>query len=284
MAAPPTFELLRPRYTRFWRDMVPQQVGVIDSAAAKLMRSKSRYEKVGKQLGIPWWWIAICHNRESGGDFRGVLHNGEHIIGTGAKTRLVPAGRGPFSTWESAAVDALKLKGLQNIRDWSVERVCYEAERFNGFGYYWHGVPSAYLWSYSNIYLGGKYVSDGVWSPTARDGQLGVMPLLKRMMVLDPTIQFGRFTPGAAAPEVIATTVIVGGGGAVVVKKATEPETGWGVVFLIGAIVIAFAVVGVVLVRRWRGRQQEPALPPAPIGEPEPITPSDPKPPTQETR
>ena len=104
--AAPTFEQMRPRYTNFWRDMRVQNIGVLDAAAAKLLRNKVRYEKVGKPLGIPWWWIAICHHRESSGNFAGVLHNGEHIIGTGRKTRLVPAGRGPFASWEEAAVDA----------------------------------------------------------------------------------------------------------------------------------------------------------------------------------
>lgn len=255
MATPPSFELLRPRYTNFWRDMVLQQVSVIDKEAAKLLRSKSRYEKVGNQLGIPWWFIAILHNRESGGNFAGVLHNGEHIIGTPRKTSLVPAGRGPFTSWEQAAVDALQLKGLHKIRDWTVERVCFEAERFNGFGYYWHGVPSAYLWAFSNIYLGGKYIRDGVWSAEARDAQLGVMPLLKRMMAMDSSIKFGRFTPGVASPEVIATTtaVVVGGGTVAVVKKDQEWSGGNIAVGIVVMLLMGVAAFGVVRFIRNRG-------------------------------
>jgi len=260
--AAPTFVQLSPRYTRFWADMKVTGVAALDSAGAKLIRSKARYEKVGEALGIPWWFIAILHHRESSGNFAGVLHNGEHIIGTGRKTRLVPAGRGPFTSWEEAAVDALKMKGLHTIREWSVERVCYEAERFNGFGYFWKGVPSAYLWSYSNIYIGGKYVADGVWDGNARDQQVGVMPLLKRMMALDPSIKFGRFTPGSGSPEVIATVVVVGTGGAVATQQATKPAPDWGTVVLIGFITIAFAAVGIVLVRRWRGRTQPPIVAP----------------------
>lgn len=264
---------MRPRYTNFWRDMQPQNVGILDSAAAKILRSKARYEKVGRQLGVPWWFIAICHWRESSGNFAGVLHNGEHIIGTGRKTRLVPAGRGPFSSWEEAAVDALRLKGLHNIREWSVERVCYEAERFNGFGYYFHGVPSAYLWSFSNIYKGGKYVADGVWDPSARDQQVGVMPLLLRMMIADKSIRFGRFNPGAAAPEVIATTIGAGAGGAVVIKEASKPDAGWGTWVIGLAIVLAFVFVAVLIIRKARSAEKppEPSMgPPGPATEPEP--------------
>jgi len=204
--APPTFEKLRSRYPQFWFDMVVDsgRVKSLDAIARKLLVSKARYQKVESQLGVPWWFIAILHNRESSGNFAGVLHNGEHIIGTGRKTRLVPAGRGPFSSWEEAATDALKMKNLHKIADWSIERVCYEGERFNGFGYYSRGVPSAYLWSFSNIYKGGKYVADGVWSSTARDQQAGIMPLLKRMMVADSTIKFGS---SQVAPEIGASPV-----------------------------------------------------------------------------
>jgi hypothetical protein len=38
----------------------------------------------------------------------------------------------------------------------------------NGFGYRAHGINSPYLWSYSNQYHAGKFVSDGVYSPNRR--------------------------------------------------------------------------------------------------------------------
>jgi hypothetical protein len=105
----------------------------------------------------------------------------------------VPKGRGPFPTWEAGAYDALvTLKGLDKIKDWPIERVIYECERYNGFGYRTRGKPSAYLWSFSNIYEGGKFIKDGPegWSPTTWDQQCGTMPLLKHMMALDASISF----------------------------------------------------------------------------------------------
>lgn len=254
--APPTFDQLRQRYANFWRDMKSENIPTLDQAATARLRNKTRYEKVGKQLGIPWWFIAILHHRESSGDFRGVLHNGEHIIGTGRKTKLVPAGRGPFMSWEEAAVDALRLKGLHNIRDWTVERVCYEAERFNGFGYFFRGVPSAYLWSFSNIYLGGKYVADGVWDSSARDQQIGVMPLLKRMMAQDATIKFGRFVPGSGAAEGGSIVVIIGTGGALATKEATKAEPDYGHIALIAFITVALALGAFIIIRKIRSRQK----------------------------
>ncbi|MFG1454717.1 peptidoglycan-binding protein, partial [Xanthobacter sp. V2C-8] len=80
---------------------------------------------------------------------------------------------------------------------WSIPRCLFEGERFNGFGYRMRGVPSAYLWSSSNQYARGKYVADGVWSATAVDQQMGIAPLMVRLMQLDPGVSFG--TPGSVA-------------------------------------------------------------------------------------
>lgn len=252
----PTFAEMAPRYTKYWRDMTLENITTLNSAAIARIHGKARYEKVGKALGIPWWFIAILHHRESSGDFAGVLHNGEKIIGTGRKTRLVPAGRGPFNSWEEAAIDALRLKGLHNIRDWSLERVCYEAERFNGFGYYFHNVPSAYLWSYSNIYKGGKYIADGVWDSNARDRQVGVMPLLKMMMSRDGTIKFGRFVPGMGAQEGGPAVIIIGTGGGLIAAEAKKPNPDYNHMMLIAGVAVAVAVVAFIVIRKIRSREK----------------------------
>lgn len=242
--AAPTYDARQPRYRDDWARMAiePSKAAPLSAIALKLIKSKSRYEIVGKQLGIPWWFIAILHNRESSGDFAGVLHNGEKIIGTGRKTKLVPAGRGPFSSWEEAAVDALKMHNLHKIKDWPVERVCYEAERYNGWGYYNHGVPSAYLWSFSNVYMGGKYVADGVWSSSAKDQQAGVMPLLKAMMQQDKTITFGRASQPAISAQGGTAGVAAGAvSGGLMHWLGAHPA-----VSLILAVAIAAAVVALI--------------------------------------
>ncbi|PNA15926.1 peptidoglycan-binding protein, partial [Pseudomonas sp. MPR-R1B] len=85
----------------------------------------------------------------------------------------------PF-TFEYSAIDALTREGLTRM-DWTtyiIERIAYANEKFNGFGYAMHGVPSAYLWAGTNQYERGKYVADNVWSPYAVDQQLGVMGVL----------------------------------------------------------------------------------------------------------
>lgn len=184
----PSLAAYREGYLADWSRMQvrPSWQGAIDRAAKHSIANRARYEQVERATGVPWALVATWHHRESGGNFKGVLHNGEHIIGTGRRTRLVPAGRGPFSSWHEAAIDALKLKGLHHDRSWPIERICYESERFNGFGYRHPGRPrSPYLWSGTNIYVGpGKFTSDGNYSPWETDQQLGCIPHYRRILEL----------------------------------------------------------------------------------------------------
>lgn len=177
----------------------PDRVKSVDSAARLLLKSKSRYEAVAAKTGVPWFVIAIIHMREASGSFAGVLHNGEHIIGTGRKTSLVPAGRGPFATWEAAAIDALLMHPISKTKVWDIASICYGVEAYNGWGYWWKGDhTSAYLWAGTSVDAGGKYVADHVFSATAQDAQNGAMAVLKRISELDDTVAAALGSPSAA--------------------------------------------------------------------------------------
>jgi lysozyme family protein len=172
--------------------ILPKKLTSARSIAAKLLANKARYQAVEGKVGVPWYVIAAIHERESSANFATHLHNGDPLT---ARTVNVPAGRPltgvPPFTWEESAIDALTMKGLAGITDWSIEHIAYECERYNGWGYRQHGVPSAYLWSYSNIYPGGKYIADHVWSANAQDAQCGVMPLAAQLATLDSSIVLG---------------------------------------------------------------------------------------------
>lgn len=185
MAKAPSFPSTSKGYENMYNSMKFTKSSAINNAATKSIQNKARYLAVQAKTGVPWYWIGAIHMRESNNDFRGVLHNGERILGTGRKTRLVPVGRGPFSTWEEAAIDAIKLHGLQKISNWSIPRMLYEAERYNGWGYTWKKVNSPYVWGGTNHQQPGKYVADGVWSSTAMDSQLGVAPVIYRIRELE---------------------------------------------------------------------------------------------------
>lgn len=152
----------------------------INAQAAKIEANRARYEAVAAKTGVPWDVIGVIHYRESSGSFAGVLHNGQKIIGTGKKTTIVPKGRGPFKSWEEAAVDALMnchpFAGKN--KDWSIAGTLDLLERYNGLGYRNKGLPSPYLWAGTDQYVKGKYVADGKYDPNHVDQQLGVAALL----------------------------------------------------------------------------------------------------------
>ncbi|WP_454919204.1 peptidoglycan-binding protein [Xanthobacter sediminis] len=198
-----TFASLQDDYAQRWSRMLikPDRYAAIDSAARLVLTGKASYQAVQAETGVPWAMVGVLHYRESSCDFRGVLHNGEKILGTGRKTKLEPKGRGPFETWLQAAQDALAIKGYSvGAPDWTIPRFLYEGERFNGFGYRMHGVPSAYLWSGSDQYVCGKYVSDGVWDGAVVDKQVGVAPLMRRIFDLDAGAVFAG---GVVAPPLV---------------------------------------------------------------------------------
>ena len=161
----------------------------INAQAAKIEAHRERYESVSKATGVPWDVIGVIHYRESSGDFKGVLHNGQKIIGSGKKTTIVPKGRGPFSTWEEAAIDALVVcpPYAAKNKDWSIGGTLDILEKYNGLGYRNKGLPSPYLWAGTDQYKTGKYVADGKYDPTHVDQQLGVAALLMRLRDMEKT-------------------------------------------------------------------------------------------------
>jgi len=155
----------------------------LDKIVAKIKANKSRYERVYEVTKVPWPVIAAIHYRESGNSFARHLHNGDPLT---ARTTHVPPGRPkkgnpPFS-WEESAIDALTMQGLHKIVDWSIENTLVLLEKYNGLGYKKKGLPSPYLWSWTDKYKSGKYVADGKFDPKAIDAQCGVAPILKSLL------------------------------------------------------------------------------------------------------
>lgn len=149
--------------------------------------AKGRYLTVSNKTGVPWWFIAVVHERESSQSWKGSLAQGDPWDQVSVH---VPAGRGPFHSWEDAAVDALVNCAPHAARntDWSIGRALTMLEEYNGLGYAGRGLPSPYVWSGTDQYKSGKYVRDGVFDPNFVDLQLGCAGLLMAMMALDSSI------------------------------------------------------------------------------------------------
>lgn len=139
----------------------------------------ARYYSVADRTGVPMDLIFAIHYRESECSFEACLQNGERIIGTGKKTKEVPANRGPFKTWEESAIDALLMKRNLFPKSWSLASKLEFAEKYNGLGYRYTNEFSPYVFAGTNFHdETGKYVSDGKYNPAAPEKQLGVAAIL----------------------------------------------------------------------------------------------------------
>ncbi len=190
MATKYTFAQCKDSYTKLWQGMQITKLPAADKQAKAIVANKDRYKAVEALTGVPWFVIGIIHTREAGSppDFKATLHNGQKIIGTGKKTTIVPIGKGPFATFEDAAVDALaSYKGAA----WSPEYVAYTLEKYNGFGYRMRNLPSPYLWGGTNRQLPGKFISDGHFDPKVVDPQIGGMAVLYQIMGTTADANFG---------------------------------------------------------------------------------------------
>jgi hypothetical protein len=114
----------------------------------------------------------------------------------------VPAGRGPFASFEDAAIDALVNCAPHAARnkDWSIGGMLTLLEQYNGLSYANANRPSPYIWSGTDQYKTGKVVRDHGPIEEIVDKQLGCAGLIIAMMGLDNTITFSTSPAGAAAP------------------------------------------------------------------------------------
>jgi lysozyme family protein len=177
---------LRREYRRLFRTATvrPERKALVKQIADSLAAHKSRYQRAGDPIGVPWWFVAIIHSLEASQNFHTHLHNGDPLS---HQTVHVPAGRplgDPPFTWVESARDALTFDGLADVGGWSISRGLYRFERFNGFGYRKStiNIPSPYLWSFSEHYKRGKFASDGVYDPKLISQQCGAAVLLRTMV------------------------------------------------------------------------------------------------------
>jgi uncharacterized protein (TIGR02594 family) len=169
-------------------------------SANLIIDNYDRYKSVADACGIPVVLVALIHLRESSSDlgkFRSNIANGQPFD---RATTIDPKNRGPFATWESAAIDALKYIGFNKISEWSLERMLFELERYNGFGYRRRLINTPYVWNYTNHYSSGLFVSDGVFSSSSVDKNAGAFAIYDMLKNMD-----GRFAIGA---DLVAKPVV----------------------------------------------------------------------------
>lgn len=203
------FEVLSPEYAHRWATMKVTRPQDALALGRRLLAGRANYDAVQAVTGVPSVLLAGIHERESDGDFRTYLGNGDPLS---SPTTHVPANRGPFATWAAGAADALHLDGLDAVKTWNIPRALYEPELFNGFGYRARGVVSPYVFGWTDQYTSGKYVADGQFDPSAVDQQPGVAALMWAMLQISPSLGaiLGDAAPPIVPPHVLPMPMPVG--------------------------------------------------------------------------
>lgn len=172
--------------------ITPNRLLEVEKVAAALVapQAKAAYQAISQATSVPWWVIAVIHERECSQNFNLGLAQGDPW---NAISTHVPRGIGPFNSFQDAAVFALTRCApyAAQWKDWTSGGTLTLLETYNGTGYEdYHHEASPYDWGATNIEQEGKYVADGMWSATVWDTQLGCAAMLKGMMMLNSTIQF----------------------------------------------------------------------------------------------
>lgn len=219
---------LSAQHNRRWAiaKMNPDKVGLFAQVARRLAApaAKKQYQEIEKDTGVPWFVIAVIHERESSQRWDRSIAQGDPW---NKPSVHVPTGRGPFASFRAAAYDALVNCAPRAARwtDWSIGGALCLLEQYNGLGYangpysrlpdgskvHYPPMPSPYVWGGTNIQAKGKYVRDGVFDINTMDGQLGVAGLLMAMQLIDNSILFGKADATAPVAKVstAAKTVAV---------------------------------------------------------------------------
>lgn len=196
------FDALKGEYTHLLSVMQVREEcrHLVDEVAVKLVGYKTRYQPVTDAIGVPSLFIGPSFEREGSSNFNLNPAQGWPLHST---SKIIPH-NGPFPNWFTAAIAAYKIDGLDKVGagNWTWELICYYGEKLNGFGYRdAHHMHSPYLWGGTNIQMPGKYVSDHDFDPSKMDGQLGVIPLARRMLELDPSLALPA-VPYVPAPPI----------------------------------------------------------------------------------
>jgi lysozyme family protein len=174
--------------------ITPSRELEVERVAAALVapKAKALYQQIETTTSVPWWVIAVIHEREASQNFACSLAQGDpwNQISTHQ-----PRGIGPFQSFIDAAVFSLTRCApyAAKWKDWTAGGTLTLLVLYNGTGYeQYHNEASPYDWGATNIEQEGKYIADRQWSATVWDQQIGCAAMLKSMMTLDPSIKFAE--------------------------------------------------------------------------------------------
>jgi len=188
-------------------------------------RHHDEWAEVTAKTGVPRLWGLASFERESGSDYSRSPAQGDRWDRV---SDHVPRGLGPYANWGAACIAAYAIDKLDEVGapNWTWTCSCYEGELFNGFGPRAHGRHTGYLWSWTNIYTGGKYVADGKWDPETHDQQCGMIPMMAELLRLDASLALVDAFPAHSMPPSPASEGDVPTPASVPVGVGGEPAGG----------------------------------------------------------
>lgn len=195
----PSLNALRAEFDQLLKtcEIKANRLSEVQGICDKILKNESRYTDIGDENDVPWFLVAVIHSLEGDLNFETHLHNGDPL-----KRRTVndpsgrPPGHPPPFTFEESAKDALAFDRMNVNLEPSFAGICFKLEGFNGFGSRFRGIHTPYLWSFSNHYIAGKFVSDGHFDPTAVSKQCGGAVILRRLLEMK-AISFEEHAPPA---------------------------------------------------------------------------------------
>lgn len=178
--------------------ILPKRQAEVARVAARLAAptAKAHYQAIEQATGVPWFVVAVIHERECSQNWTCQLGQGDPLDQV---SKHVPRGRGPFHDHDGhdafhwGAVDALTncAPFAAHWKDWSAGGSLTLLVLYNGTGYFdYHHEASPYDWGATDQEQRGKYTGDGHYDASVWDTQIGCAALLKGMMAIDPSIQF----------------------------------------------------------------------------------------------
>ena len=187
---PHRLEDYQDQYEQLFRDCQIVDAGKqqeVDNAIAAMQAPQARYAALADQVGVPWYFVAVVHQREGSGNFSQSVRDGHRL----------PAGL----SWEDDAL-AVMQEQCGGWHNWSLPGLLYRLEAYNGFGYRQYQINSPYLWSFATCYTKGKFVADGRFDPDQVDEQPGTAVILHRMVEQGLiTIPGATVSPAAPTPQ-----------------------------------------------------------------------------------
>lgn len=185
-------------YAKMWDQAVldPVMLSHAKSRMVTAIAHQDDYKTVQAAVAVPITFLAPIHEREGSMRFNTHLHNGDPLS---ARTVHVPAGRpkqgNPPFKWSDSAIDALKLEKIDQVKNWSAERILYEQHKYNGITKH----MSSYVFSGTQYYESGMWVRDHVFDENVKDTRPGTLLMAKALIALSPAL--GNLSREPVAPK-----------------------------------------------------------------------------------